>query len=41
MQNKFFDPTTPSMRKGCDGGGGEKVVEAVVGTPRMKGLAMH
>ena len=19
-QNKFFDPSTPSMRKGCDGG---------------------
>ena len=24
--NKFFDPSTPSMRKGCDGGknGGKK-----------------
>ena len=20
LQNKFFDPITPSMRKGCDGG---------------------
>ena len=22
--NKFFDPTTPSMRKGCNGGMGKK-----------------
>ena len=22
--NKFFDPSTPSMRKGCDGGNGGK-----------------
>ena len=21
--NKFFDPSTPSMRKGCDGGNGK------------------
>ena len=24
LQNKFFDPSTPSMRKGHDGGNGKK-----------------
>ena len=24
LLNKFFDPSTPSMKKGRDGGGGQK-----------------
>ena len=36
-QNKFFDPSTPSMRKGCDGGktGGKKRIMKIVATTSL------
>ena len=36
--NKFFDPSTPSLRKGCDGGekkkGGEREKKKIMMTAR-------
>ena len=33
--NKFFDPSTPSMRKGRDGGSGEKKEVATTSLPAV------